>query len=66
MLGISVEELAKALGLSDATLRRFEKGQGQPLRATATAIQALLEARGAEFGSDGWVRVKPATKPKSR
>lgn len=49
MLGLSQDELAKAVGVSDRTIHGFEKGQGRIARPTQLAIRKVLEARGVRF-----------------
>jgi DNA-binding XRE family transcriptional regulator len=49
MLGLSQEELAAAVGVSDRTIHGFEKAKGKIARPTQLAIRKVLEARGARF-----------------
>ena len=41
--GISVEALARALGVSERTLRRWESGEAQPSPMAQEQIKKLLE-----------------------
>ncbi len=55
MAGLDQETLAKAAGITSATVRRLEAMEGR-LRATTTTVDSLqraLEARGVEFIDDG-------------
>ena len=49
MLGWSQNQLAKAAGVSRATVVDFERGLRIPHRNNLTAIQQSLEAAGVEF-----------------
>lgn len=49
MLGLSQEDLAKAVGVSDRTIHGFERARGRIARPTQLAIRKVLEARGARF-----------------
>jgi transcriptional regulator with XRE-family HTH domain len=49
LIGITQDELAKALGLDGNTISRFEGGQSEPHRANLAKIQAELERRGIDF-----------------
>jgi transcriptional regulator with XRE-family HTH domain len=48
LLGLSQEELARAAGISRATLIDFERGEREPIFANLK-IQAALERAGIEF-----------------
>jgi transcriptional regulator with XRE-family HTH domain len=48
-LNWSVEALAKAANVGEATVRRFEQGRAVPIPATLEAMQRALEAAGIEF-----------------
>jgi transcriptional regulator with XRE-family HTH domain len=48
-LGWSVRELAERAGVGTATVFRLENDQVEPIRSTAAAIQAALEAAGVQF-----------------
>ena len=48
-LGWSETQLAKAIGVSLATVSRFETGKAQTQPATVEAIQRALEAAGVVF-----------------
>lgn len=49
MLGLSQDDLAKAVGVSDRTIFGFERGQGKIAKPTQLAIRKVLEARGIRF-----------------
>ena len=49
LIGITQDELAKAVGLEGNTISRFEGGQSEPHRSNLAKIQAELERRGIEF-----------------
>jgi transcriptional regulator with XRE-family HTH domain len=49
LLGLSQEELARAAGISRATLIDFERGEREPIFANLKMIQAALERAGIEF-----------------
>ena len=51
-LGWSETQLAKAIGVSLATVSRFETGRAQTQPATVEAIQRVLEAAGVEFTAE--------------
>lgn len=63
-LNWSVETLAKAAKVGEATVRRFEQGRAAPIPATLAAMQAALEAAGVEFisenGGGAGVRMRKA------
>jgi transcriptional regulator with XRE-family HTH domain len=65
LLGWSQEDLARASGVSRATLIDFERGERQPIASNLKMIQAALERAGIEFTitSDNRVGV---TGPKSK
>lgn len=44
-LGLTQAELARRAGMSRATLVNFEKGRGEPHRASLTALEAALSNR---------------------
>ena len=44
-LGLTQAELARRAGISRATLVNFEKGRGEPLRASLQALQSALSER---------------------
>jgi transcriptional regulator with XRE-family HTH domain len=48
-LGWSAAQLAASAGVGEATVRRFERGQGNPIPAIVQAIRAALEAGGITF-----------------
>jgi transcriptional regulator with XRE-family HTH domain len=48
-LNWSVETLAKAANVGEATVRRFEQGRAVPIPATLEAMQRALEAAGVIF-----------------
>lgn len=48
-LNWTVQALAAASKVGEATIRRLEQGRAVPIPATAAAIQAALEAAGVEF-----------------
>lgn len=58
----SVQTLAEQAKVGEATIRRFERDRAAPINATASAIQAALEAAGVEFipenGGGAGVRLK--------
>jgi len=49
LIGITQDELAKAVGLEGHAISRFEVGQSEPHRSNLAKIQAELERRGIEF-----------------
>lgn len=49
-LGLSQEELANKLGVSFATVNRWESGKSQPQRAQREALEALQTEAGVEAG----------------
>ncbi len=51
-LNWSVETLATAAAVGEATVRRFERGRAVPIQSTLAAMQAALEAAGIEFIPD--------------
>jgi type I restriction enzyme M protein len=51
-LGITQEQLADRLGVSLATVNRWENGQNTPQRAAREAIQALAIEAGLDVGAD--------------
>jgi DNA-binding XRE family transcriptional regulator len=53
MLGLSQEDLAAAVGVSDRTIHGFERRRGEINRPTRIAIRKVLEARGARFVESG-------------
>jgi DNA-binding XRE family transcriptional regulator len=53
MLGLSQENLAVAVGVSDRTIHGFERRRGEINRPTRIAIRKVLEARGARFVESG-------------
>lgn len=57
-LGMSRAELAAAAKVGERTIVDFERGAREPIQATRGAIQAALEARGAEFLPDGGITVR--------
>jgi transcriptional regulator with XRE-family HTH domain len=52
-LGWSETQLAKAIGVSLATVSRFETGKSQTQPATVEALQRVLEAAGVVFLAEG-------------
>jgi ribosome-binding protein aMBF1 (putative translation factor) len=48
-LNWSVETLARAASVGEATIRRFEQNRAVPIPATVSAIERALEAAGIEF-----------------
>lgn len=44
-LGLTQAELARRAGISRATLVNFEKGRGEPLRASMAALESVLSGR---------------------
>lgn len=49
MLGLTIEDLAKAAGVGEATLRNFVSHRRVPHDSTLQKIQEALERRGIEF-----------------
>ena len=45
----SINELAGRSRVGQATIRRLERGQVEPIHSTVAAIRAALEAAGIEF-----------------
>jgi transcriptional regulator with XRE-family HTH domain len=62
LLGWSQTELAKAAGLSEPTVKRFETGLANVSTAAIGKMVAALEAAGVEFtnGNQPGVRLKKA------
>jgi transcriptional regulator with XRE-family HTH domain len=62
LLGWSQTELAKAAGLSEPTVKRFETGLANVSAAAIGKMVAALEAAGVEFtnGDQPGVRLKKA------
>nr|WP_083763477.1 helix-turn-helix transcriptional regulator [Paramagnetospirillum magneticum] len=58
MIAMKQADLAKAAGISLATLNNIERGVSDPKASTLAAIQRALEAAGVEFIERG-VRLKP-------
>jgi len=50
LLGWSQLDLAHRSGVTCDTIAHFETGIGKPMRTTAAAIRAALEAAGVEIG----------------
>jgi transcriptional regulator with XRE-family HTH domain len=48
-LNWTVDSLARAANVGEATIRRFEQERAVPIPATVAAIQRALEAAGVEF-----------------
>ena len=53
LLGVRQRELAKAAGISLATLNNFERGIGDPRASTVAAIERSLARGGITFTGDG-------------
>ena len=53
LLGVRQSELAKAAGISLATLNNFERGIGDPRASTIVAIEQSLIRSGISFTGDG-------------
>lgn len=53
LLGVRQSELAKAAGISLATLNNFERGIGDPRASTIVAIEQSLTRGGISFTGDG-------------
>lgn len=69
MLGLSQVELGAKAGLSESTIRNFEKGRGKPPSDKALgAIRASLEKAGVEFipENGGGAGVRLAKKSKGK
>lgn len=64
-LDMGQDELAAAAGVSNSTVRDFEKGRRVPVRATLAAMRAALEARGIAFVDDGETCGITVAKPKA-
>jgi DNA-binding transcriptional regulator YiaG len=52
-LDMAQDELATAAGVSNSTVRDFEKGRRTPIAATLAAMRRVLEERGIVFVDDG-------------
>lgn len=52
-LDMAQDELAAAAGVSNSTVRDFEKGRRVPIGATLAAMRKVLEGRGIAFVEDG-------------
>jgi transcriptional regulator with XRE-family HTH domain len=63
MLEMSLEELAKAAGCTEKTLRNFESNRTAPRASTLRRIQAVLEERGIEFTNGDGIGVRLRTSP---
>jgi transcriptional regulator with XRE-family HTH domain len=63
MLELTQKELAERAGLSATALVNIEIGASDPKASSLAAIQAALEAAGAEFIPNG-VRVRSSRKDK--
>lgn len=61
-LNLTQEQLAAQLGVSFATVNRWEGGGSKPQRAQAEAIQALVEEAG--IGSEDAIEAPPAAPPR--
>jgi transcriptional regulator with XRE-family HTH domain len=63
-LNWTVDTLARAASVGEATIRRFEQGRAVPIPATVAAMQRALEAAGVEFieenGGGAGVRLRKA------
>ena len=64
LLGWSQIELARAAGLSEPTVKRFETGQTNVSEAAVTKMVSALEAAGVEFtnGDQPGVRLRKIAK----
>ena len=58
LLGITQAELAKAIGVTPATIFRFESAKHEPYPATVAKIRAELERRGIEFSNGTGIGVR--------
>lgn len=58
LLGITQAELAKAIGVTPATIFRFETAKHDPYPATLEKIRAELERRGIEFSNGSGMGVR--------
>ena len=68
LLNWSQPQLAERAGVGLSTVRSFEVGRHQPIRANLAAMQAVFEAEGIEFtnGDEPGLKLrrpKPASKP---
>jgi transcriptional regulator with XRE-family HTH domain len=66
-LGWGVRDLAKRAKIGQATVVRFENGEGRTNAATIAVIQAAFERAGIEFsnGDEPGVKLKRRHKPDS-
>lgn len=66
-LDMAQDELAVAAGVSNSTVRDFEKGRRTPIAATLAAMRRVLEERGIAFVEDektcGIAHAKPGKAP---
>jgi DNA-binding XRE family transcriptional regulator len=58
LLNWTQKELGEKARVSDMTIRQFELGTTNPMRATLDALQRALEKAGVEFIEDDGVRMK--------
>lgn len=58
MLGLSRAEVAGAAGIAERTLIDFERGARVPHRNNQVSVRRALELAGAEFTSDGGLRLR--------
>lgn len=61
-LGVPVRQVVEELGVAGTTLNRIENLEvpGDRLsRTSLTSLRLYYEAKGVEFGQDGWVRLRP-------
>ena len=52
-LQLSQEDLAHALGVSFATINRWENGKTKPIRIARAAFDAFCEQKGIKFDEEG-------------
>jgi len=65
-LNLTQEQLAERLGVSFATVNRWEGGDTQPQRAAVEAIIALAREAGVDEGGDAKSSAAPVVKPTRR
>lgn len=51
-LNISQTDLATVAGVSEATIRKYERREGSPMRGTVLLIHTAVEGLGFEIGPD--------------
>ncbi|AFY71993.1 helix-turn-helix domain protein (plasmid) [Thalassoporum mexicanum PCC 7367] len=65
LLGISQMELAKAAGVSERAIVKFEAGKKKTQASTKMVIRMALESMGVEFIGDRGLQLKAGSDPES-